>query len=357
MKLYFLDLWDRLKKASITKKIILILFFLVEAFILTISLVKVDVEVTTPGTLNNPVNSITIENGYDRGYIASIGIFSYKKVSLLQYWLSKNNQKFDVSEIDETYYISLKEETTQGKIMKDNSISLALINAYKEASIVDPNITINLDELYLGESVIAIYGYSKTTLEYGDIITEVNDVKIENHEQFVSIALESLKSDKYLTMKVIRGTNNELVEYAEIAKTEDGAKSYGFSIDSCYDMPKTTPNYTFTKNYSSIGPSAGMMTTLAIYNMLVKEDITKNYKITGTGTINFDGTCGKIGGIEQKLITAENYKVDIFFVDSGDYNDALAFYKEHGCSFELVSIEKFTDILEYLNHLEAKNGN
>lgn len=355
MKLYLLDLWERLKNASIIKKIIFLLIFLIEIFLLVICLVKVNVEVVTPGSLNNPVNSLTIENSNERGYIASIGIFSYKKVSLLQYWLSKNNKKFEVSEIDDTYYISLKEETAQGKLLKDNSIVLALINAYKEASKVDDSISIDISDLYVGETVIAIYSYSNTTLEYGDVITEINGKAFNNHQEFVSLVKESLLENKYLQMKVLRN-DNTVEAYANVSESE-GYKNYGFSIDSCYKFPETQPNYTFSKNYSSIGPSAGMITTLAIYNMLLKEDITKGYKITGTGTINFDGTCGLIGGIEQKLITAQFYNVDIFFVDSGDYNDAKAFYLEHGCSFELVSIEKFTDIIDYLNHLEAKNGN
>ena len=355
MKLYLLDIFNRFKNCSIFKKIIFTLIFLIQVFILVICFVKVDYEITTPGSLNNPVSSITIENANDRGYIASIGIFSYKKVSLIQYWLSKNKKTFDVSEINEDYYINLKDETTQGKIMKDNSLTLALINAYREASKVDSSITINLADVYVGESVIAIYSFSDTNLEYGDIIIEAQGIKFNSQSELRGIIQKELQDNHNIHFKVLRGENE--VDCYSNAITRESTRSYGFAIDSCYNLPTTTPTYTLTKNYSTIGPSGGLLSTLAIYNMLLEEDVTKGYKITGTGTINFDGTSGAIGGIEQKIVTAKLYGVDIFFVDSYDYSDALKFYQEHECTFELVNVYEFTDIINYLDNLEAKEGN
>ncbi len=49
------------------------------------------------------------------------------------------------------------------------------------------------------------------------------------------------------------------------------------------------------------GPSAGFMFSLEIYNQLTKEDLTKGYKIAGTGTISSDGTVGKMVGLSKKL--------------------------------------------------------
>ena len=60
------------------------------------------------------------------------------------------------------------------------------------------------------------------------------------------------------------------------------------------------------------GPSAGFMFSLEIYNQLTKEDLTKGYEIAGTGTISPDGTVGRIGGIEQKIIAADKAGADIF---------------------------------------------
>lgn len=60
------------------------------------------------------------------------------------------------------------------------------------------------------------------------------------------------------------------------------------------------------------GPSAGLMFSLEIYNQLVEEDITKGYRIAGTGMISSDGTVGPIGGIEQKIVAADREGAEIF---------------------------------------------
>jgi PDZ domain-containing protein len=49
------------------------------------------------------------------------------------------------------------------------------------------------------------------------------------------------------------------------------------------------------------GPSAGLMFTLTVYNLLTLEDLTGGRTIAGTGTINLDGTVGPIGGVQQKV--------------------------------------------------------
>ena len=44
------------------------------------------------------------------------------------------------------------------------------------------------------------------------------------------------------------------------------------------------------------------MQTLGIYNALIpNQDITKGLNITGTGTINPNGTSGAVGGVKQKV--------------------------------------------------------
>src|SRR5690606_38753080 len=60
------------------------------------------------------------------------------------------------------------------------------------------------------------------------------------------------------------------------------------------------------------GPSAGLMFTLEIYSQLTEKDVTKGYKIAGTGEIFEDGKIGAIGGIAQKVVAAHKAGADIF---------------------------------------------
>ena len=66
------------------------------------------------------------------------------------------------------------------------------------------------------------------------------------------------------------------------------------------------------------GPSAGLMFTLEILNQLVDEDITKGYKIAGTGEMLEDGTVGRIGGVEKKVVAAHKEGMAVFFAPNDE---------------------------------------
>jgi PDZ domain-containing protein len=60
------------------------------------------------------------------------------------------------------------------------------------------------------------------------------------------------------------------------------------------------------------GPSGGMIFTLAVIELLTKENLLNGRAVAGTGTIERDGTIGAIGGIEEKLVAAKRAGVDLF---------------------------------------------
>jgi len=70
------------------------------------------------------------------------------------------------------------------------------------------------------------------------------------------------------------------------------------------------------------GSSAGLMFTLAVYNLITPEDLTGGRWIAGTGTINLDGVVGPIGGIKQKVAAAEAAGAEYFLVPPANYEEA-----------------------------------
>ena len=108
------------------------------------------------------------------------------------------------------------------------------------------------------------------------------------------------------------------------------------------------------------GPSAGFMFSLEIYNQLTKEDLTRGYKIAGTGTISSDGTVGKIGGIEQKVVAADKAGAEIFFAPNengekdSNYQNAIVTAKDIHSKMKIVPINTFDEAIDYLEKLEMK---
>ena len=115
------------------------------------------------------------------------------------------------------------------------------------------------------------------------------------------------------------------------------------NINNSYDK-----NVTFNFNKNESGPSGGFIIALSIYDKLVPTDISRGYKISGTGTIDINGLVGEIDGVKYKLKGAVKNKADIFFVPVNNYNEAIKEKNENNYDIDIVKIYKFSDAIKYL---------
>ena len=90
------------------------------------------------------------------------------------------------------------------------------------------------------------------------------------------------------------------------------------------------------------------MTALVIFNKLISYDITKGYKIAGTGTIDEDGTVGEIDGVKYKLKGAVKDKADVFLVPSGNYEEAIKLKEKNNYKIKIIEVKTFEDAIYYL---------
>lgn len=95
------------------------------------------------------------------------------------------------------------------------------------------------------------------------------------------------------------------------------------------------------------GPSAGLMFVLEIMNQLLPEDIAAGKKIAGTGTIDFNETVGRVGGVTQKVVAAERAGAEYFLVPQSNYDEAV---KGAG-NIEIIAVESLDDVLAFLGTL------
>ena len=65
---------------------------------------------------------------------------------------------------------------------------------------------------------------------------------------------------------------------------------------------------------NTVGPSAGLMFTLGIIEQLQHRDLARGCKVAGTGTVDYQGNVGEIGGAKQKIIAARNAGAKYFLV-------------------------------------------
>ena len=92
------------------------------------------------------------------------------------------------------------------------------------------------------------------------------------------------------------------------------------------------------------------MLSLAIYNSLIDEDITKGKKVVGTGTIDINGNVGKIDGVKYKILGAVKNKANLFICPKENYDEVIRVKKNHNLDIKIISVETFDEAIEYLNN-------
>ncbi len=215
----------------------------------------------------------------------------------------------------------------------DNATILAFTKAKKEITI-----TKNVN------NIVFIADEANTDLEIYDEIISVDGITINTIDELKSIINSKNEED---TVKIIVNRNGTEKECsAKVYMTDDGLK-IGISFLTTYEYV-TDPEIDISTKSSESGSSGGLMLSLAIYNAISDEDITKGRTIVGTGTIDIDGNVGEIDGIKYKLLGAVKNKADIFLCPKENYNEAIEVKNEFDLDIKIYSVATFDEAINLL---------
>ncbi|MCM1131012.1 MAG: hypothetical protein NC310_06630 [Roseburia sp.] len=309
--------------------------------LLVLGATRTNKTVTLKGDTTIVDDFVEIKNPYRaEGSLSTIYVISLDHSTILQNLMVSASSTSELSELPSHYLHFTDAELTQmARIQHESSIMYSLILSYKAASLVDENIHLG----YEYDAYVIAYYDKVSEFRIGDRILGVNGVYA--HDSFDAFAEEFNNAKEGTVYQVKRG-NEEL----EITYTKDNMRIAGYSYYTL-DSTNASPQYKI-KNTNVGGPSGGLLQTLALYNSLIEEDITKGHRIAGTGTIEVDGTVGMIGGIQQKIYTAYDDAMEIFLCPEGNYEEALIAYNKlpHKERMKLYSIKTFEEALEVLKN-------
>jgi len=186
-------------------------------------------------------------------------------------------------------------------------------------------------------------GSAYNNLKKGDLITAVDGKKVEMAADAVNI-IKNRNIGDVVEITVIR-EGEELKFDLETLELEgnEGNPSIGVLISS-KGLDYKIPGEVNFETENIIGPSAGSVFSMEIYNQLIPDDITGGRRIAGTGTISLDGEIGRIDGVKYKIMAAKEAGVDLFIVPEDNYQEA----SEYAADLELLKVNNITDIIEYL---------
>ena len=344
-------------------KISLVVFFII---LLGMSFYRLDYYITKPGGTYDVGEFLAIQNGDedDEGsfYMTTVAM---GRATLLSYAMATVTDHYDVVKVTDVRQEEEDDEeynVRQLKYMSDSQFNATYV-AFNRAGL-DYQVT------YKGLYVLNVLagGAADGHLKPGDEIAEVDGERIENLEKFRNVVTSKTKGDSVdLVVKRDNKLIDQTLEIKEIPGSED---RYGIGITYSESKSiKTDPKVT-VKTEDIGGPSAGLMFTLELLNQLIDEDITKGYQIAGTGEMLEDGTVGRIGGIDKKIVSADKKGVDIFFAPDDEITKAMLEYdpnivsnyelahqtaEEIDSKMKIVPVKTIDDALKYLKNLKPKN--
>ena len=278
------------------------------------SKIESDIKVKTSGTLN-------------MAYVSEI------RATIPTYLISKLNNNWDLIKMEESISSNetIEEANYRNTMLLKEANDIATIVAYEKAG---RKIEIKNKKMY----ITYINPSAQTDLKIKDQILKVDYKIINNLEEIATIINNHNVNDTILVETDNGIKKSKIIEI-------DGKKVIGVLITYDYDFDNEI-KFKFTDKES--GPSGGMMMTLAIYNYLTNDSLTKNRKIVGTGTIDINGNVGEISGIKYKLKGAIKNKADIFIVSEENYDEAIKLKEKNKYNIKIISVKTIDEAIKYL---------
>lgn len=139
-------------------------------------------------------------------------------------------------------------------------------------------------------------------LEAGDRITAVDGRRVRTRVEAIR-AIRARRVGATVRLSVVRDGTDRVVRVPTVGARVSGGGEV--PVIGVILAPRFTFPFDVTIDAGEVGgPSAGMMLSLAVRDVLTPGAMTGGKQIAGTGTISERGSVGPIGGIEHKLVGA-----------------------------------------------------
>lgn len=293
--------------------------------------------IEAPGGTIDITNRIDIDGGYiSKGSLNLLYVTEYRG-NVMTYLMGLVLPSFDIEKQEERQISneSAQDIYIRNRVMLENSIDNATILAYRYA-----NKTVNIT----GYNNVILANYNDNDLKIGDNIISIDDVKVSNLID-IKNELDKKEANQTITISVMRDNK----EHSFKVKLDD-EKKLGIIVQTDYEY-ELDPEINIKFKTSESGSSGGLMLALSIYNAITSEDITHGFKVAGTGTIDIEGNVGEIGGVKYKIMGAVRNKMDLVFVPTANYDEAIKVKKEHNYDIDIIKVNTFEEALNYLNNL------
>lgn len=178
-------------------------------------------------------------------------------------------------------------------------------------------------------------------LEHGDVVLAAQGSAVRSPQRLARIIARA-GPDAEVVLDVRRGDEDRSVTVVTAANPDDPQKGFlGVTLGIVADSPVTVDF-----NLDDVGgPSAGLIFSLGIVDKLTPGDLVDGRKVAGTGTMDFDGRVGPIGGIAQKLAAAQDDGVTLFLAPKDNCDEVIS---AAPAGLEVAAVESLSEARQVL---------
>lgn len=179
-------------------------------------------------------------------------------------------------------------------------------------------------------------------LEHGDVVLAVDGTQVSGPDELAE-AVRAKGPGVPVRLDIRRGEAQRVVEVTTIANPDDPTKGYlGLSLGVIADSPIDV-----AFNLDDVGgPSAGLVFALGIVDKLTPGQLLDGRTVAGTGTMDYDGTVGAIGGIDQKMAAARSNGATLFLAPRDNCPEAAEKAPDGLTVAAVDSLSQAVDVLE-----------
>lgn len=231
-------------------------------------------------------------------------------VSLPEALLAHFSQKADAMPREVVYPAGLSNEDVREEAIAamDTSRSNATVAALRAAGQ-------SVTEMPIVSSVV-LSSEANGRLFPGDLIESVDGTEVKMREQVGDLIAERAVGDK-VVFKILRDGARENVS---VVTTEGGQGRSVVGINVGVGF-RYDPQVIYRVDSSVVGPSAGLVFALAIYDKIDEGNLLGDQVVAGTGTMDPEGKVGPIGGVREKVAGADEDGATVFLLPTDNCAD------------------------------------
>jgi len=196
---------------------------------------------------------------------------------------------------------------------------------------------------------IVINGESTTISNISELLIEINRLPSYSTYQY-SLIVETETKEREIEIEhnpntVFPLTKQQLAELYQVA-----------AFIEVEEVVSEDEQYRFKMEEKHVGgPSAGLIMSLSLIDLIQDDHIVTPFKIAATGTIQADGSVGIIGSIEQKVVAVDEAGIDLFIVPNAQVEAAKKKAKSIDSAIKIVGVAKLSEAVQAINQFKNKD--